>query len=606
MNVKFKQLQIQNFKSVGELVVVDFEHLTGLNYIFGTNLDYPSSRNGCGKSAIWIDALVFALYGRTIKNTNNQYLPNRYCDKKLKTYVKLYFEVDGILYTSECSCRPYIKSVSMTLQQYDPDKDDWIDLTQSSVVKTRQYIAETILNCSFDLFKSSIVISASDCLNFYEGMTKQEKRNYVENIFNLNCFGIMFGMIKSDLNDLKREITYNNNEIIKTTNQLEHLQQKSQDYQDKLNQNFNLLQEQLRTKTADLKKINTAKEDIEEKMKKYNTNDEMYKTLNKNLKDYISAKGIVQKQIVKHQSNIEHIQQTLNEVAKIKEGLCETCKGVINNYYNYDEKLQQIEKINTLITQNTNKVSKLNEAITKTQNEIEKQDEEKKIITGYQNNLNKLIPVITVLNNEIARIKQEIKDQKETKNDPFLEMIIKTEEELNRLKEQTNEYHINMKHLDVLKEVCSENGVKSFIIKDIVKLLNSLIQKYLNEIGAEYLVYFDESFEFKFVTMTGECEYTNFSAGERQRIQIATLFAFRDLILNGKLTANIFIIDEFLDSAIDGICIKNVLEILYKKVTEQHQNIFIISHRQETTEQHIFNNIIEVVKENGRSTLKIN
>lgn len=605
MNVKFKQLQIQNFKSFGELVVVDFEHLTGLNYIYGTNLDYPSSRNGCRKSNL-IDALVFALYGKTMKNTNNQYLPNRYCDKKLKTYVKLYFEVDGILYSSECSCRPYIKSISMTLQQYDTQKEEWIDLTQSSVIKTKQYIAENILNCSFDLFKSSIVISASDCLNFYEGMTRQEKRNYIENIFNLNCFGVMFGMIKSDLNDLKKEITYNNNEIIKTTTQLEHLQQKSQDYQNKLNQNLNLLQEQLNIKEANLEKIIIAKNSIEKTLEKYSTNDDIYKTLNKNLKKYISAKSTVQKQIIKFQSNIEHIKQTLEEVSKIKKGLCETCKDVINNYYNYDEKISEIDQINTLISQNTNKVSKLNEIIINTQKEIEKQEEENKITEKYKNDLNKLLPAAKVLENEIKRLKQQLDDQKENKNNPFLDMIIKTEEELNQLKEQTNEYHINLKHLDILKEVCSENGVKSFIIKDIVKLLNSLIQKYLNEIGAEYLVYFDQSFEFKFITMTGECEYTNFSAGERQRIQIATLFAFRDLILNGKITSNIFIIDEFLDSAIDSICIKNVLEILYKKVTEQHQNIFIISHRQETTENHIFNNIIEVVKENGKSTLKIN
>ena len=113
-----------------------------------------------------------------MKNTNNQYLPNRYCDKKLKTYVKLYFEVDGTLYTSECSCKPYVKYVSMTLKQFDVQKDEWIDLTQSSVIKTKQYIAETILNCPFELFKSSIVISASDCLNFYEGMTKQQNRKY--------------------------------------------------------------------------------------------------------------------------------------------------------------------------------------------------------------------------------------------------------------------------------------------------------------------------------------------------------------------------------------------------------------------------------------------
>ena len=39
---------------------------------------------------------------------------------------------------------------------------------------------------------------------------------------------------------------------------------------------------------------------------------------------------------------------------------------------------------------------------------------------------------------------------------------------------------------------------------------------------------------------------------------------------------------------------------------ETNQNIFIISHRQETTESVVFNHIIEVVKENGLSTLRIN
>ena len=606
MVVKFKQLQVQNFKSVGELIVVDFEHLTGLNYIFGTNNDYPSSRNGCGKSAIFLDALVFALYGRTMKNTNNQYLANRNCDKKLKTYAKLYFEVDGILYTVESSCKPYVKHVSMTLQQYDAQKDDWIDLTQSSVIKTRQYVSETILNCSFDLFKSSIVISASDCLNFYEGMTKQQKRNYVENIFNLNCFGIMFSMIKSDLNDLKKEITYNNNQIIKTNTQLEHLKEKSEDYQNKLKEDLNLLKEEIENKTSDLEKITKAKENIETKLTEYDLDDNKYKELNKNLKKFITAKTTVEKQIIKQQAEVEHIQQMLNQVTNLKSGLCETCKGVVNNYYNYDEKITQIDNLNNLITENSEKVNKLSTAIDNIEKEIENQEKQNEIVSKYQSDLNKLNPAIKVLENDIKRLKKQQKEKGSNEDNPFLEMISKAEEELARLKEQIATYHVNMKHLDILKEVCSENGVKSFIIKDIVKLLNSLIQKYLNEIGAEYLVYFDQSFDFKFVTMTGECEYTNFSAGERQRIQIATIFAFRDLILNGKVTSNIFIIDEFLDSAIDSICIKNVLEILYKKVTEQHQNIFIISHRQETTENHIFNNIIEVIKQNGKSTLKIN
>ena len=105
--------------------------------------------------------------------------------------------------------------------------------------------------------------------------------------------------------------------------------------------------------------------------------------------------------------------------------------------------------------------------------------------------------------------------------------------------------------------------------------------------------------------MNGECEFSNFSTGERQRIQIATILAFRDLILNGKINSNIFVIDEFLDSGIDAIAIKNILTILHKKSIENNQNIFIISHRQETTESIAFNHIIEVIKENGMSTLKI-
>lgn len=493
----------------------------------------------------------------------------------------------------------------MTLQQYDPQKDDWIDLTQSSVIKTKQYIAETILNCSFDLFKSSIIISASDCLNFYD-MTKQEKRNYIENIFNLNCFGIMYNLIKGDLNNLKREITYNNNEIVKSTNQLEQLRQKFQDYDNQLAANIVALEKEIEKKSIDLDKITNAIEKLNKKLAQYNIDSERYTELNKNLKKLITAKNTIEKSIIKNQSKITNINNTITEVTNIKQGLCDTCKEVVNNYFNYNDKLNEIEELNKTIEESNGKIAKLDQNIESFEKQIETYEQENNDVTKLQSDLNKLLTTSTILQNDIKRIKKQQEQQQEQHVNPFDEMITKTEEELNMLTKQTSDYHNSLKHLDILKEVCSENGVKSFIIKDIVKLFNSLIQKYLNEIGAEYIVYFDESFDFKFITMTGECEYTNFSAGERQRIQIATIFAFRDLILNGKLTSNIFIIDEFLDTAIDSICIKNVLEILYKKTHEQHQNIFIISHRQETTQNHIFNNIIEVIKQNGKSILKIN
>lgn len=605
MNIKFKLLQMQNFKSVGDLITLDFQKLRGLNYIFGTNLDSPSSRNGSGKSTI-ADGITFALYGRTMKNTSNQYIANRYFTKKLKTYTKLYFEIDGVNYTSECFCKPHLKTVGIILKKFDSEINEWVDLTQSSVIKTKQYIAETVLNCSFDLFKSSIIISASECLNFYEGMTKQQKRSYIENIFNLNCFGIMFNMIKNDINDLKKEITYNNNQSIKTSNQLEQLKIKYNSYQQKLNKDIINIKNQMIDKCNQIKKLENKKKQYEIQCLKYQEQSNEFKKINTNIKTINTAKNTLQKQIIKFQSEITSIKRLIDQIIKIKQGLCQTCTQLINERYNFTEKINQIDQLNNNINIDNEKINKLNFT-------LEQYQKKNKLLEQNINNNNKKINEMNAIQISIKHLKEDIKRLKNQydnlnneQNNPFLELIKKTEDELNLMKQRTTQYHISVKHLDVLKQACSENGVKSFIIKDIVKLLNSLIQKYLNQIGAEYLVYFDETFDFKFITMSGECEYSNFSAGERQRIQIATVFAFRDLILNGKINSNIFIIDQFLDSAIDSICIKNVLEILYKKTIEQHQNIFIISHRQQTTENHIFNNIIEVIKQNGISRIKIN
>ena len=176
MNIIFEQLELQNFKSVGDPIILDYQSLKGFNYIFGTNSDSADgASNGSGKSSIFQDGIVFALFGKTLKNTNNQYIANRNCDKKLETYAKLTFVVDNQRYRSECKVTGCCQMT--LLKQINSDLDEWEDITQSTVVKTRQYIQEHILGCSFDIFKSAVIISASECVNFYEGMSKNAKRS---------------------------------------------------------------------------------------------------------------------------------------------------------------------------------------------------------------------------------------------------------------------------------------------------------------------------------------------------------------------------------------------------------------------------------------------
>lgn len=566
--------------------------------------EYYSNGIVSHNSSIFQDGIVFALFGKTLKNTNNQYISNRNCDKKLETYAKLTFVVDNQRYRSECKVTGCCQMT--LLKQINSDLDEWEDITQSTVVKTRQYIQDHILGCSFDIFKSSVIISASECVNFYEGMSKNAKRNYIENIFNLNCFGNMFNTIKTDINETKKELSYTNNEIIKTSQQLETLTSKYETYEKNLQQNLIDIKQSIIEKTEQIKQI-------QENIAKYNNliesssiSKEELNSLQKDEKQLLNNKEKIEREIDKAQYKIETIQKTIEEISSIKEGLCENCIKVVNQKYNFDKQVKSIEVLNDLIKKDNDIILNIDNKHLEVIDKIKKLENKIDILKANETELYKLKISLQSLSNETKKEVNHYKSIKEQANNPFADLLEQTKESLSKLKEKVLLYSKNVKHLEILKDVCSENGVKRIIIKDIVKILNSLIQKYLNEIGADYLVYFDESFDFKFITMNGECEYSSFSTGERKRIQISTILAFIDLILNGKLNSNILILDEILDEGIDSVAIKNIINILKRKSTETNQSIFIISHRSEISEDNVFDHVIEVVKEKGISHLNIN
>ena len=566
--------------------------------------EYYSNGIVSHNSSIFQDGIVFALFGKTLKNTNNQYISNRNCDKKLETYAKLTFVVDNQRYRSECKVTGCCQMT--LLKQINSDLDEWEDITQSTVVKTRQYIQDHILGCSFDIFKSSVIISASECVNFYEGMSKNAKRNYIENIFNLNCFGNMFNTIKTDINETKKELSYTNNEIIKTSQQLETLTSKYETYEKNLQQNLIDIKQSIIEKTEQIKQIQENIEKYNNLIESSSISKEELNSLQKDEKQLLNNKEKIEREIDKAQYKIETIQKTIEEISSIKEGLCENCIKVVNQKYNFDKQVKSIEVLNDLIKKDNDIILNIDNKHLEVIDKIKKLENKIDILKANETELYKLKISLQSLSNETKKEVNHYKSIKEQANNPFADLLEQTKESLSKLKEKVLLYSKNVKHLEILKDVCSENGVKRIIIKDIVKILNSLIQKYLNEIGADYLVYFDESFDFKFITMNGECEYSSFSTGERKRIQISTILAFIDLILNGKLNSNILILDEILDEGIDSVAIKNIINILKRKSTETNQSIFIISHRSEISEDNVFDHVIEVVKEKGISHLNIN
>ena len=193
----------------------------------------------------------------------------------------------------------------------------------------------------------------------------------------------------------------------------------------------------------------------------------------------------------------------------------------------------------------------------------------------------------------------------ETEENPFLKLLTDNQEAKIETEKTLNKATKMQQYFGVLKFIFSDDGVKRFIIGDIIEALNNHIRNYLIKMGADFIVYFDNNLYYEFVTQTGPCEYFSFSAGERRKLDLAILFAFRDILSINSVQTNILVVDEVLDSSIDTVSLNAVVQILKNKAKLDGQSIFVISHREALREnQELFNHVIRVEREKGLTTIE--
>lgn len=595
--VKFKELQIQNFKSFGPKETIDFSKHHGLNYVCGTNKDIEGTSNGSGKSNIFC-AVLFALFGKTINNTNNRFIPNRVItDKKLITDVILDFEVNGSQYRIRTFIKhrrhPYIASC----QLWKDGIEDEHEITKSSVRETRRYVERQILKCSYELFKSSVILSSSDSRNFFK-MGKHQKREYVENIFELSVFGEMLTTIRTDINKLDKEILTVQKECNQQKNSLLEFNVKNNDF----DVNQKIIIKQLASSIRN-------KKDEVEKLKVSLTDEELENDFSNVINDYPNQIKKIEDGELKIDSiirrlkgSIESHQREIDKHGEVLQIICEDCKKAVENKYS-------INDCHSIINDSKDKIDAHNVSL----GILEKR---RIVLRGQSHELDEKINASKKLSKEIEQNKWDrkqlitsikeiagkIKEEQE-KQSPFSDLIDKYQIEVDEKDKLLQEYFTEKAYLETLHHVVSEDGAKKFIIKDLVEILNQLIRKYLEEMGADFTCVFDTSFDVVFLTNTGECEYSSFSAGERQRLIIATLLSFRDILNSGgTFESNLFILDELIDANVDNYCIQSLVNILNKQVEDKNTTIFVISHR-ETVRPEDFDNIIEVQKKNSISTI---
>ena len=147
-----------------------------------------------------------------------------------------------------------------------------------------------------------------------------------------------------------------------------------------------------------------------------------------------------------------------------------------------------------------------------------------------------------------------------------------------------------------------DTGIKTKIIKQYLPAINKLVNQYLQVL--DFFVHFnlDESFQETIRSRhRDEFTYDSFSEGEKQRIDLALLFTWRQIAkMKNSVATNLLILDETFDSSLDHDGVDNLLKILY--TLDNDTNIFVISHKGEILDGK-FNSKIEFKKEKNFSKM---
>ncbi len=164
--MKINSIRIKNFYSV-ENLELKFDEFTGITLIEGRNLDSGGS-NGTGKSII-IEAIVFALTGRTIRKSTEDDLVNNLKKKACEVEITVNDNV-----TIARGKRPtYLKFFI-----------DGIEYTKDNKWNTQDLIEET-LNISYKTFLSSSVFGQENTTHFISA-TSEDKRGIIQKFLNLS------------------------------------------------------------------------------------------------------------------------------------------------------------------------------------------------------------------------------------------------------------------------------------------------------------------------------------------------------------------------------------------------------------------------------------
>ena len=571
--ITFKSLRWKNFLSTGnswsEVDLV--KHKTTL--VVG--------HNGAGKSTM-LDALSFALFGKAHRNISKAQLVNSINNKG--TAVEVVFEVHGKEYLIKRTIKPNTFEIWQNGNM----------INQSSHAKEYQKILEqNILKLNHKSFHQIVVLGSSSFIPFMQ-LSSNNRRDVIEDLLDINVFSKMNGILREKTSLLKDQIKDVTHQHAVTSTKI--------DAQKKY--------------IKDVKAIN--EEQREEKLKLISDFQDEIKALqgkNKELSDSIQSKlpnadvergqreaKIKELEAYKTKFHTE-VKKVVKEVQFFeKNDICPTCDQAITE----DTKAAHILEGKSRAKELQSGISKADEGLREAQEALSSTLNIIDLCRGYQSDLSVNNQSIAQFQSSIDRTQEEISkldnnvDMDQANND--LNQLVESGNSLVEERLILNEqFNYNL----VMSQMLKDTGIKTKIVKQYLPVINKLVNQFLQVLDFFVSFELDEAFQETIRSRFRDSfTYDSFSEGEKQRIDLALLFTWRQIAkMKNSVATNLLILDETFDSSLDHEGVDNLMKIIYTLGNDT--NVFVISHKGEVLDGK-FANKLEIYKEKNFSKIKGN
>ncbi len=308
-------------------------------------------------------------------------------------------------------------------------------------------------------------------------------------------------------------------------------------------------------------------------------------------------------QLMQYDTQFKTDVKTLVKEAKFFEEncTCPTCTQDISE----EIKSAKLAKASSKAKDLQSALNKLQGELDNTTNELSNVEANLEQIREWQNSLSINTQAIIRIENNINALLDEIDNLTDTSSDvsvakadleSYIDQKTQLAEEKLTLSEQ---YQYNV----VIAEMLKDTGIKTKIVRQYMPVINKLVNQYLQVLDFFVSFHLDEAFAETIKSRHRDSfSYDSFSEGEKQRIDLALLFTWRQIAkMKNSVATNLLILDETFDSSLDYEGVDNLMKILY--TLGDDTNVYVISHKGDILEGK-FANKIEFIKEKNFSKIK--